>query len=170
MCCARLTGNAGPKKSPSGHHRTSLAISSQQARIESTIGKKLVKQQYLPYKHVLTIWGNFGPLTGEIDSGVWSTAANFNGFLVLAALLHGTLGVSQPLRRWTDSATYIPQGGHHVGHWPTFLVIIIMQTSANHGDDWLRSSGWRGSNYRLTYSNDLSRRPCNTTHNCASVI
>jgi len=40
----------------------------------------------------------------------------------LAALLHGTLvlGVSQTLRRWTESATYIRQGGHHVGHWPTF--------------------------------------------------
>jgi len=42
----------------------------------------------------------------------------------LAALLHGTLvvGVSQTLRRWTEGATYIRQGGHHVGHWPTFLV------------------------------------------------
>jgi len=44
----------------------------------------------------------------------------------LAALLHGTLvvGVSQALRRWTEGATYIRQGGHHVGHWPTFLVSI----------------------------------------------
>ena len=25
MCCARLAGNAGPKKSPSGHHRTNLS-------------------------------------------------------------------------------------------------------------------------------------------------
>ena len=34
----------------------------------------------------------------------------------------GTLvvGVSQTLRRWTEGATYIRQGGHHVGHWPTF--------------------------------------------------
>jgi len=23
---------------------------------------------------------------------------------------------------WTEGATYIQQGGHHVGHWPTFLV------------------------------------------------
>ena len=40
---------------------------------------------------------NVGPLTTELGSGVWSTAANFNGFRVLAALLHGTLvvGVSQ---------------------------------------------------------------------------
>jgi len=25
MCCTRLAGNAGPKKSPSGHHRTTLS-------------------------------------------------------------------------------------------------------------------------------------------------
>ena len=44
---------------------------------------------------------NFGPLTAEIDSGVWGTPANFNGFCVLAALLHGTVvvGVNQTLRR-----------------------------------------------------------------------
>ena len=40
---------------------------------------------------------NFGPLTAEIVSLVWGTPGNFNGFRVLAALLHGTLvvGVSQ---------------------------------------------------------------------------
>jgi len=40
---------------------------------------------------------NFGLLAAEIVSLVWDTPANFNGFHVLAALLHGTLvvGVSQ---------------------------------------------------------------------------
>jgi len=44
---------------------------------------------------------NFGPLAAEIGSLVWGTPGNFNGFRVLAALLHGTLvaGVSQTLRR-----------------------------------------------------------------------
>ena len=44
---------------------------------------------------------NFGLLADEIVSGVWGTPANFNGFRVLAALLHGILvvGVSQTLRR-----------------------------------------------------------------------
>jgi len=32
---------------------------------------------------------NFGQLAAEIVSGVWDTPANFNGFRVLAALLHG---------------------------------------------------------------------------------
>jgi len=30
--------------------------------------------------------------------------------------------VSQTLRLWTEGTTYIRQGDHHVGHWPTFLV------------------------------------------------
>ena len=46
--------------------------------------------------------------------------ANFNGFRVLAALLHGTpvVGVSQTLRRWTEVTSCIRQGDHHVGRWP----------------------------------------------------
>jgi len=67
---------------------------------------------------------NFGPLAADIISLVWGTPGNFNGFRVLAALLHGTpaVDVSQTLRRWTEGATYIRQGGHHVGHWPTFYL------------------------------------------------
>jgi len=67
---------------------------------------------------------NFGPLTAEISLPVWGTHANLNGFRVLAALLHGTLvvGVSQTLRRCTEGATCIRQGGHHIGHRSTFLV------------------------------------------------
>jgi len=40
-------------------------------------------------------------LTAEIAWWVWGTPANFNGFRVLAALLHGTLvqGANQTLRR-----------------------------------------------------------------------
>jgi len=32
---------------------------------------------------------NFSPLAAEIDPVVWGIPANFNGFRVLAALLHG---------------------------------------------------------------------------------
>jgi len=65
---------------------------------------------------------NFGLLAAEIVSLVWGTPAYFNGFRVLAALVHVTIvvGVGRTLRRWTEGATYIRHGGHHVGHWPTF--------------------------------------------------
>jgi len=36
---------------------------------------------------------NFGLLAAEFVSLVWGTPVNFNGFRVLAALLHGTLVV-----------------------------------------------------------------------------
>jgi len=64
---------------------------------------------------------NFGLLTADTCWRVLGTPANFNGFRVLIALLHGTLvvSVSQTLRPWRQGATYIRQGGHHVGHWPT---------------------------------------------------
>jgi len=87
------------KKSPSAHHRTSLSGYIFATALRSTIGKKLVKQQYLPtcpYNMV-----NFSPLTAEIRWRVWGTPANFNWFRLFAALLNGTLavGVSQTLLR-----------------------------------------------------------------------
>ena len=65
---------------------------------------------------------NFGLLAVEIVLLVCGTPANFNGFRVLAALQHGTLvvDVSETLRRGTEDATYIRQGGHHIWHWLTF--------------------------------------------------
>jgi len=64
----------------------------------------------------------FGPVAADIGLPVWGTRANFNGFRVLAALLHGSqvVSVSQTLRRLTEGATYVRQGDNHVGHWPTF--------------------------------------------------
>jgi len=80
-------------------------------------------------------YGELRPTSAEIVSLVWGTPANFNGFRVLAALLNGTLVVSVSqtlrfLRGWTGGATYIRQSGHHVGHWPTFLVIVTSSISA----------------------------------------
>ena len=68
-------------------------------RYVSTIGKKLlnINTSYTCPDNMV----NFGLLTAEICWRVWGTPANFNGFRVLAVLLHGTLvvGVSQTLRR-----------------------------------------------------------------------
>jgi len=119
MCCTRLAENAGCKTDSKNCHLCTIAqlcrALSSQLRHVSTIGKNLLNSNSsssCPDNMV-----NFSPLTAEIDSGVWGTPGNFNGFRVLAALLHG---ISQTLRHWTAGATYIQQGGHHVGHWPTF--------------------------------------------------
>jgi len=96
MCCTRLAANAGCKKSSKSHHLRTIpqlcrAISSQLRHV-STTGKNLLSSNIsytCPHNMV-----NFGPLAAEIVSLVWGTPANFNGFHVLAALLHGTLVVS----------------------------------------------------------------------------
>jgi len=41
---------------------------------------------------------NFSLLAAEISPVVWGTSTNFNGFRVLAALLHGTLVVGVTAR------------------------------------------------------------------------
>ena len=71
---------------------------SSQLRHLSTIGKKLVKQQYV--LHMSPQYGELGPLAAEVGLPVWGTPANFNGFRVLAALLHRSqvVSVSQTLR------------------------------------------------------------------------
>jgi len=87
---------------------------------------------------------NVGLLTAEIYWRVWGTPANFNSFRVMAALLHGTLvvGVSQTSRRWTEGATYIWQGDHHVGHWPTFYTVSQKKgCHPNHGYNFVNF--WR---------------------------
>ena len=126
MCCTRLAANTGCKKVAKNRHLGTIAqlcrAVSSQLRHVSTIGKKMLSSNIsstCPHDMV-----NFGPLAAEIVSLVWGTPANFNGFRLLAARLHGSLvvGVSQTSQCWTEGATYIQQGGHHVRHWPTFLV------------------------------------------------
>jgi len=91
------------------------AISSQLRHI-STIKKNLLSSNIsptCPYNMV-----NFGLLPAEIVSLVWGTLQISTGF---ASWQHYC---TAKLRRWTEGATCIRQGGNHVGHWPTFLVFI----------------------------------------------
>jgi len=84
------------QKSPSGHHGTTLSgyIFVTTARIDNRKKNLLSSNISSRCPHNMV---NFGLLEAEIVSLVWGTPANFNGFRVLAALLHGTLvvGVSQ---------------------------------------------------------------------------
>jgi len=70
-------------------------VVSSQLRHVSTIGKNVLSSNISSTCARNTV--NFGLLTAEICWRVWGTPANFNGFRVLAPLLHGTLvvGVSQ---------------------------------------------------------------------------
>ena len=121
MCWARLAENTGRKKVAKNRHLGTIAqicraISSQLRHI-STIGKNLLSSNIsCTCSHNMV---NFGPLAAEIGPVFWCTPANFNAFRFLAALLHGTLlvGVSQTAA-FNRGATYIRQGGHHVGVGP----------------------------------------------------
>jgi len=87
------------KKSLSAHHRATLSgyIFVTKVRIDNR--KNMLSSNTSSTRSDIMV--NFGSLAAEIDLVVWSTPANFNGFRVLAALLHGSqvLGVSQTLRR-----------------------------------------------------------------------
>jgi len=104
MCCKRLAGNTG---------RTNDAKIAIWAPSRNFVGlyrqseKKLVNQQYLLQMSLQ--YRELRPLMAEIDWRVWGTPSYFNGYRVLATLLHGSqvVGVSQTLRRWTEGATYV---------------------------------------------------------------
>jgi len=78
------------------HHHTTLSgyIFATKARIDNR-KKNLLSSNISPTRPYYSVI--FGPLAADIVSLVWGTSTNFNGFRVLAALLHGTLlvGVSQ---------------------------------------------------------------------------
>ena len=94
MCCTRLAANTGRKKV--AKNRTTLTgyIFATRVRIDNPKKNLLSSNISSRCPHNMV---NFGLIAAEIVSLVWGTPANFNGFGVLAALLHGTLvaGVSQ---------------------------------------------------------------------------
>jgi len=90
------------KKSPKIRHLGTIAQICRALRNEGTYRqseKNLLNSNVFPTRAHNMV--NFGPLAAEICWRVWGIPANFNGFRVLAALLHGTpvVGVSQTLRR-----------------------------------------------------------------------
>jgi len=114
MCCKRLAGNTGRKNDAKNRHLSTIAqlcraISSQIKHV-STIGKKLVKQQYV-FQMTLQ-YGELRSTNGWDRLAGLGHPSHFKGYQVLSALLHGSqvVGVSRTLRRWTEGATNVRQG------------------------------------------------------------
>jgi len=107
------------KNYPSGHHCTTLSdyIFAINARIDNR-KKTRTKQQYLP--HMSLQYGELRPTSGWDLLVILGHPSKFQRVPRLGSVTARLLGVSQILRRWTEGATYIRQGGHHVGHWSTF--------------------------------------------------
>jgi len=66
---------------------------------------------------------HFGALAAEIDPVVWGTPANFNGFRVLAALLHGILVTGVPQTPEAISASSKPTFTIFWGHVEEILLL-----------------------------------------------
>ena len=148
MRCTRLAGNTGHKNDAKNRHlrtiaQLCLAISSQLGHVP-TIGKKLIKQRYV--LHMSPQYGELRPTNGWNPSGSLRHPCKFQRVSRLGSVTarHLVVGVSQTLRRWTEGATCVRQGGHHVGHWPTFLVGIWLTPCKT--DKYLRGSYRDSSN------------------------
>ena len=95
-CCTRLAGNAGRKKSPKSRHlRTIVELCramSSQLRHVSTIGKKLVKQQYL--HQMCAQYGELRPTSGWDRSGSLGHPCKFQQVSRLGGLTarHSSIG------------------------------------------------------------------------------
>ena len=96
MCGTRLAANTGRKKSTFGTvaQLCRAVFFAAKACIDNRKKNLLNTDTSSTCPHNMV---NFGLLTAKICWRVWGTPANFNGFRILAALLHGTLvvGVSQ---------------------------------------------------------------------------
>ena len=128
-----LAANTGRKKSPKiailQLHR---AISSQLKHV-STIGKeKLVKQQYV--LHMYPQYGELQPTSGWDPFVSLGHPCKFQRVSRLGSVTarHIAVGVSQTLRRWTEGATDIRQGGHHVGHRPHSSFALVYHSLVGH--------------------------------------
>ena len=116
------------QKSPSGHHRITLSGYIFFPIVDTCLStyrqseKKLVKHQYLLY--MSSQYGELRPTNGWDRLTSLGHPCKFQLVSRLGSITawHLVVGVSQTLRRWTEGATYIRQGDHHVGYWPIFLV------------------------------------------------
>jgi len=119
------------QKSPSGHHLTTFTgyIFATEASIDHR--KILFKHQYL--LHMSSQYGELRPTNGWDRLTSLGYPCKFQLFSRLGSVTarHIVMGVIQTLRRWTEGATYIRQGDHHVWHWPTFLVTFNIACEFN---------------------------------------
>ena len=121
--------NTRRKKSPKiaisgqSHNFVGLYLRNQGKYQQS--GKKLVKQQYV--LHMSSQYGELRPTSGWDRSGSLRHPCKFQQVSRLGSVTarHLVVGVSQTLRRWTEGATDVRQGDHHVGHWPTFKSVYV---------------------------------------------
>jgi len=82
------------------------------------------------YIHFRRLLPRYGILPGKIHFASKSCALLY---CQRYCTVHSTrvVGVSQILRRWAEGATYIWQGGHHVGNWLRSTFVVFSREIAN---------------------------------------
>jgi len=133
--------NTGRKNSPSAHHRTTLSgyIFATQARIDNR-KKNLLNSN-------ISSTCPYGPLAAEIRWRVWGTRANFNGFHVLAALLHDTSSGRQPNFAALNRGRHLCLAGRpsrwalaHISSWLLYWNFLLVSVHTQ-TDRWKLVSG-----------------------------
>jgi len=129
------------KKSPSGHHRTTLSgyIFATKARIDNR--KKLVKQQYL--LHMFPQYGELRPTSGWDRSGSLGNPCKFQRLSCLGSITarHSSIG-RQPNFAALNRGRHLYSAG-----WPSrwalahvLVIIIIIIETANLAWCWSRDA------------------------------
>jgi len=121
-CCTRLAENTGCKNR---HLRIIVQLcraTSLQVRHVLTIRKKLLRSNISSRR--LHIMVNFGLLAAEISPVVWGTPANFNGFRVLAALLHASSSGRQPKFAALNGGRHLCSAGQP-SRWALAHILVV---------------------------------------------
>ena len=123
VACCKCRTQKIAKKSPSVHHRTTLSgyILRTKACIDNRKKNLLSSNISSRYSNNMV---NFGLLVAEIDPVVWGTPANFNGFRVLAALLHGSQVVRQPHFAALNRGRHLCSAGRPSG-WALAHILVL---------------------------------------------
>ena len=142
MCCAPLAGNAGPRKSPSGHHRSTLSgyIFVTKACIDNR--KKTVKQRYI--LHMFPQYGDLWPTNGWDRFTSFGNPSKFQPVLRLDSVTarHSSSG-RQPNFAALNRRRHLYSAGRP-SRWPTFLVLVYIpfRNTRLRDADRDRSSSW----------------------------
>ena len=115
------------KKSPSGHHRITSSgyIFATKARIDNRKKNLLSSNTSSTCPHNIL---NFGPITAEIGLPCLGHLCKFQRVSRLGSVTAWHSSGCQPnFAALNKGPALIRQGGHHVGHWPTFLVSYDLQ-------------------------------------------
>ena len=128
MCCTGLAATTGRKKVAKNRHLGTIAqlrraIFATKAHIDNR-KKNLLSSNTsstCPYSMV-----NFGLLSAEILSLVWAPLQISTGFASWQRYCTASGSGRQPNFAALNRGRHLYSAGdHHVGHWPTFLVLLL---------------------------------------------